>query len=259
MSSILRIVDTGLRPARWNVAMTAALAQLHAAGRVADTLRLHRYPASVLLGRSQHVETACDAAYCRRAGIEIARRVTGGGAVFMSPRMLAWDVVIGRATAGADLETAARIICEGVASGLTRLGAPARFRAPNDIESGGRKLSGSSGYAEGRSLVLQGTVLIADDVPDMARALRLPQDALYDRVTCLETTLGRQIPVGDVAQRIRDGLTQALGLRPIEAQPSREETEAADALLHDEIGTEEFVTGPGTTQPAESVAWRASS
>ena len=107
--------------------------------------------------------------------------MTGGGAVFMSPRMLAWDVVdrpqIARAAISARRHAR---ICEGVAAGLSRLGCAARFRPANDIEIGGLKVSGSSGYAEGRSVALQGTVLIEDDVPAMARALRIAEAALRD-------------------------------------------------------------------------------
>ena len=44
MTSPIRILDTGLRPARWNVAMTAALAARHADGATPDTVRFHRYP-----------------------------------------------------------------------------------------------------------------------------------------------------------------------------------------------------------------------
>ncbi len=155
----MRILDTGLMPARWNIAMTAALSELHGKGLIPDTVRFHRYPACVLLGRGQDIEASADVAYCRRQQIEITRRVTGGGAVFMSPRMLAWDVVVDRRAWGGDLASVTRRICEGVAAGLSRLGAVARFRAPNDIEISGRKVSGSGGYVEGRSAVLQGTVL----------------------------------------------------------------------------------------------------
>ncbi len=42
MSAALRLVDTGLGDARWNVALTAALAELHGAGRIPDTLRSRR-------------------------------------------------------------------------------------------------------------------------------------------------------------------------------------------------------------------------
>jgi lipoate-protein ligase A len=237
----MRVLDSGLRPARWNVAMTAALVELHAQGRSADTMRFHRYPASVLLGRSQDMEHAADTAYCRRRGIEVARRVTGGGAVFMSPRMLAWDVIVDRRALGKNLEAITRGICQGVASGLSRLGASARFRSPNDIETGGRKVSGSGGYVVGRSAVLQGTVLIADDLPQMARALRLSEAELRGRVTCLAAAIGQVPPVGDVAVAVRDGLMRALGRTPAMGQPSAEEMAVAESLLREEIGTDELV------------------
>ena len=50
MTGTLRLVDTGTASARWNIAATAALAELHAEGRIPHTLRLHRYPVSALLG-----------------------------------------------------------------------------------------------------------------------------------------------------------------------------------------------------------------
>ena len=140
-------------------------------------MRFHRYPACVLLGRSQVAAEAVDVERCRREGIEVVHRVTGGGAVYMSPRMLAWDVVLDRRAFAGDLGAATRRICEGVAAGLSRLGCSARFRPANDIEIGGLKVSGSSGYAEGRSVALQGTVLIEDDAggdgPRVADAARL--------------------------------------------------------------------------------------
>lgn len=108
---------------------------------------------------------AVDQDYCRDKGLEIARRVTGGGAVYMSPRMLAWDVVVDRTAFGADLESITTQICVGVAAGVSWFGVAARFRAPNDIEIDGLKVSGFSGYKDGRCAVLQGTVLIEDDVP----------------------------------------------------------------------------------------------
>src|SRR5262245_37187942 len=120
MKHPIRIIDTGLKPARWNVAMTAALADLHDKGRIGDTVRFHRYPACVLLGRSQKAGDAADLACCRREGIDVARRVTGGGAVFMSPHMLAWDVVVDRANCGGSLEAVTHRIGHGVAAGLSR-------------------------------------------------------------------------------------------------------------------------------------------
>jgi lipoate-protein ligase A len=240
----LRILDTGLRPARWNVAMTAALAERHAGGAApGHCIRFHRYPACVLLGAGQDLEQAADVAYCRRAGIEIARRVTGGGAVYMSPGMLAWDVLADRRSHGGDLAAVTHAVCAGVAAGLSRLGVAARFRAPNDIEIGGRKVSGSSGYSAGRSAVLQGTVLIADDVAAMARALRLPEAALRERVTCLEAEIGTAPALPAVAASVTLGLATALQCEPMPGKPGGDELALCEALLREEIGADAYVAG----------------
>src|SRR5262245_4922802 len=113
MTHPIRIIDTGLMPARWNVAMTAALAELHEEAEIPATLRFHRYPRCVLLGRTQDVGRAADLVYCRSEGIDIARRVTGGGAVFMCPQVLAWDVVVDRVAWSANLEAITRHIGQG--------------------------------------------------------------------------------------------------------------------------------------------------
>ena len=237
----LRILDTGLRPARWNVAMTAALAEMHAQGEAADTVRFHRYPACVLLGAGQNVESAADEGYCRGAGVEIARRVTGGGAVYMSPGMLAWDVVVHRGAG--DLEDITRNVCAGVAAGLSRLGVEASFRAPNDIAVRGRKVSGSSGYTVGRSAVLQGTVLLADEVAAMARALRLHETTLRERVTCLQAEIGTVPALPVIMESIAVSLAEVLRREPLPAQVHSDELTLCEALLRDEIGTDRYVAG----------------
>jgi lipoate-protein ligase A len=233
MTSPIRILDTGLRPARWNVAMTAALTARHADGAAPDTIRFHRYPECVLLGRTQRLTEAANRE--RHRGVEAVHRVTGGGAVYMSPRMPAWDVIIDRRSLPGDLGVATRRICEGVAAGLSRLGCTARFRPANDVEIGGLKVSGSSGYAEGRSLALQGTILIEDDVPAMARALRIPKAALRDRVTCLAAVLGAAPSLARVQACVVQGLMAALDRTAEPRDPSPGDLADTEALLRAEM------------------------
>jgi lipoate-protein ligase A len=215
--------------------MTAALAARHADGVASDTVRFHRYPACVLLGRSQIAAETVDVERCRREGIEVVHRVTGGGAVYMSPSMLAWEVVLDRRAFARDLGAATRRICEGVAAGLARLGCRARFRPANDIEIGGLKVSGSSGYAEGRSVALQGTILIEDDVPAMARALRMPQAALRAHVTCLAAALGFAPALPQAQALVVEGLMAALGRVPMHEAPSPSDLAEAEAFMGSEI------------------------
>jgi lipoate-protein ligase A len=239
MTAPLRILDTGLKPAGWNVAMTAALAELHAGGAIGDTVRFHRYPTCVLLGAIQDAETAADLEHCRRAGIAVVRRVTGGGAVYMSPAMLAWDVVVDRATCGPALDAAMRRICGGVVAGLSRLGAGARFRPPGDIEIGGRKVSGSSGYSIGRSAVLQGTVLIIDEAPAMACALRLQEAALRARTSCVEAGIGAAPPLASVIAAITQGLRDSLGREPVPGHLREDEIALCETLLRRGMAADE--------------------
>jgi lipoate-protein ligase A len=203
-------------------------------------MRLHRYPPCVLLGASQDLASAADVAYCRGAGIEIARRITGGGAVYMSPGMLAWDALVDRRECGGDLAAVTERVCSGIAAGLSRLGLAARFRGPNDIVIDGRKVSGSSGYAAGRTAVLQGTVLIGDDVPVMARALRLPEAELRARVTCLEAERGAAPSLPAVVDGITMGLAEALGREPVPDRARSDELALCTDLLR-ETGTDAYV------------------
>lgn len=223
MTRTLRIIDTGMRAAECNIAMTAALVALHGRGEIGDTLRFHRYQPSVLLGHSQDAEANVDVAYCRREGIAVARRCTGGGAVFMSPHMLAWDVIVARSARARGFDALTGTICGGVAAGLARLGVAARFSPPNAIEIDGRKVSGSSGYAGGTSAVLQGTILCRDETETMAAALRLPLSSLRTGVTCLAKHLPHPPALEDVAAAIAAEVAAALGRTAVREDPTAAE------------------------------------
>jgi lipoate-protein ligase A len=221
-------------PAHWNVAMTGALVDLQSEGGAGDLVRFHRYPPCVLIGATQKSERVADLEHCRRIGIEVVRRVTGGGAVYMNPAMLAWDVIVDREALGGPLDAVTGRICGGVASGLLRLGAKARFRPPNDITVGGRKISGSSGYAVWDSAVLQGTVLLTDETAAMAAALRLPEATLHERMTCLEAEIGTTPSLAQGVDAITGGLAEALGCEPVPGRLHDAELALCDLLLESE-------------------------
>src|SRR5438045_3885651 len=141
MNGTLRVIDTGLQPARWNIAMTAALVELHGAGEITDTLRFQRFQPCVLVGRNQDICREVRLEHCRRKGVALARRLTGGGAVYMDAGVLSWQIVADRRRSGADLTAVAEKICAAVANGLRHLGVLAKFCPPNAIEADGRKIS----------------------------------------------------------------------------------------------------------------------
>jgi lipoate-protein ligase A len=247
MSAFLRVIDTGLRPPRWNIAMTAALAELHGAGEIPDTLRFQRFHPCVLVGRNQDIRREVRLDRCRQRGVALARRVTGGGAVYMDASILSWEIVAGRRRFGADLAEAAEKICTAVASGLARLGVPAKFSPPNAIEAEGRKISGASGYFEGATLVYEGTVLVDFDPRHMAEVLRLPDakgaSVLAHRVTSIAAILGYAPAIDDIQRALAASISNCFDFRLSNEASSDRELALADELHAGEFGTDTFVLG----------------
>ena len=245
--SALRVVDTGLAPARWNIAMTAALAELHGTDKIPDTLRFQRFEPCVLVGRNQDVGREARIGRCREKGVALARRLTGGGAVYMDAGILSWEIVAGRKRFGRDLAEAAKAICSAVADGLATLGVRAEFSPPNAIVAEGRKLSGASGYFEGTTLVHEGTVLVDFDIRDMADVLRPPAAAdpalLARRVTSLAELLGKAPAIDEVRRAIAAGLAKRFDFSMFPAPLSTREFSLAEALHAAEFGSDRFVFG----------------
>ena len=261
-----RWIDTGLRGGRENIAFDQALISLHAAGRIQDTLRFLQFRPCVLAGRHQVLEEAVDLAACREAGVEVGRRVTGGGALYLDEGQFGWELVFARSRLPfADLSAAARAICEAACQGLARLGIAARFRPRNDIEVDGRKLGGTGGFFEGRSLFYQGTMLVRFDPARMVRLLRVPaaklarhgaETAAQRIVTLAELTAGAPPPLAEVKAALAQGLAEGLGLALEPAAVSALEEEEAARLFAEEIGTDAFVglDGVRAAEPAQASA-----
>ena len=75
----VRVIDTGVRGGRENVAFDQALIEAHNAGRVPETIRFLRFRPAALVGLHQILSHEVRLEYCARHGIEVGRRITGGG------------------------------------------------------------------------------------------------------------------------------------------------------------------------------------
>lgn len=242
----LRLLDTPELPARRNLALTAAL--LAGGGEV---LRLQRFPRCAIVGAHQDLAREVDLGWCAANRVEVARRLTGGGAIVMEPGILGWELVLHRRRFPDGLGAAAALLCRGAADGLSRLGVEARFRPRNDIVVAGRKLGGTGGYFDGERLLFQGTVLIAPDLGFMAAALRLPVEKVSaaggfaERLAGLHA-LGCAAPPGPA---LAAGLAAALGMELAPDAPGAAELALAAALHDAEIGTDAFVHGTDLAAP----------
>ncbi len=251
MSIPFRVIDTGVREGRAQIAFDEALIELHASGRVPDTVRFMRFPPTALIGRHQAISHELRLDHIRANGIGIVRRITGGGAIYLDEGQVGWELVLSRKRLPLPmLGDYTKAICEAVALGLSRaFGIDARFRPRNDIEVDGRKISGTGGFFDGDTLIYQGTVLVGLDPAAMMACLNVPRaklekrdlDRAETRVTTLAQLLGRTPGVDEVQRAVLDGLADGLGLSLVAGVPRAEEEALAVVKHAEEIGTDAFV------------------
>jgi lipoate---protein ligase len=259
-----RVIDTGIRGGRANIAFDQALVAARADGRIPDTIRFLRFRPSALLGRHQYLSHEICADYCRTHGIEIGRRITGGGGLYLDEGQIGWELVFDRRHLGfAGLDEAARRICEAAAAGIARLGVAARYRPRNDIEVAGRKLGGTGGFFDGNTLFYQGTLLIDFDPTRMTRVLNIPAEKLAkralaaagQRIVTLRELLGPAVPaLPTIYAALLAGFADGLGIAPQWETATPGEEALAERLCREEIGTEEFVATLDAPQADDNMA-----
>ncbi len=217
-----RLVDTGVRTAAENMALDRAILDARIAGRVPNTLRFLQFdPPAVLVGHHQSVGQEARVDWCQRNGVDLNRRLTGGGAIYFDPTQVGWEIVARLEDFGrVSMEQLTGTICHAAARGLRSLGIDAAFRPRNDIEVDGKKISGTGGTMEDGVFLFQGTVLTDFDIEAMLLALRIPTEKLTekgletarDRVACLRDLLDPMPTLAQVRQALADAFAAELGV-----------------------------------------------
>jgi lipoate-protein ligase A len=218
-----RLLDTPPMSAAENMALDETLVELKGRGGTPDTIRFLRFsPGAVLIGYHQSVQEEVRTDYCISAGVEVNRRITGGGAIFFDETQLGWEVICNKSFFGLTLPTPMlfKTLCDPVVTALDLLGLEASFRPRNDIEIRGRKISGTGGTESDGAFLFQGTMLTDFDVDTMLRCLKIPIeklkakeiDSVKERVTCLKWELGRTPALEEIKGAIRAGFERHLGI-----------------------------------------------
>ncbi|ADC88864.1 Lipoate--protein ligase [Thermocrinis albus DSM 14484] len=217
-----RVVFTGERPHYENVALDRIMLDLRGEGKIPNTIRFLKFkPECVLIGFHQAVEQEVRLEYVEREGIQVGRRITGGGAIYFDETQIGWEIIADReSVGGGNFEEITAKICRGIARGLRKLGIPAQFRPRNDIEVDGRKISGTGGVFEGNAFLYQGTLLMDFNVERMLKSLQIPVEKLTskgikaaeDRVEWVKRYLGYLPSDEKIFSALLEGLKEELGI-----------------------------------------------
>lgn len=122
---------------------------------------------AVIIGKNQNPWRECDLAAMERDGVQLVRRITGGGAVYHDEGNLNFSFIT-----GADIYDVPRQLGV-ILQALRSLGIPCEFTGRNDLVADGRKFSGNAFCARGALRQHHGTLLIRSDLGRLQRYLQV--------------------------------------------------------------------------------------
>lgn len=240
MKHELRLLRTGARGAAFNMGLDEAILEGVAGGAVPPTLRLYAWePAAISIGFFQGLSEEVDSLACAARGVDIVRRITGGGAVFHQAE-ITYSIALPEThpLAPKSIMASYELLCSGVIAGLRALGIDSAFAPINDIVSGGRKISGNAQTRKNHCLLQHGTVLLDVDVDLMFELLKVPAEKskgkliedVKARVTSAKALLGRDVGFSEAESAMAAGFSAALDASLAEGSPTAAEIERAGEI-----------------------------
>lgn len=173
----IRTVETGFNSAALNMAIDEAL--IESVGEV-PILRIYGWrPAAVSIGYFQSMNEEVDITKCREIGVDIVRRLTGGGAV-LHEYELTYSFISRRYPQ--NIVESYKWICDAIVISINRLGFDASFVPLNDIVIAGKKVSGNAQTRRKGVLLQHGTILLGVNVSKMFSVLKVPSEKLRDKI-----------------------------------------------------------------------------
>ena len=180
---------------------------------------------AVILGLNQEVNTEVNLDYLEANGIALARRVTGGGAVYHDLGNLNYTIVGRSENLERDYPEYARYLIQA----LQKLGVPATLSGRNDILVEGRKVSGFAKRVTGDRLMVHGTLMYDVDVDVLTQVLNPSATKLQSKgiasVRSRVANLRDYLPQIDGIDAFRQRLEQLLSRDYADAEYKLSETD----------------------------------
>ena len=191
---------------------------------------------TIVVGKYQNTAEEIDQAYVDAHHIRVARRLSGGGAVYHDRGNLNFTFIVDRADApGLNFKIFVRPVVEA----LARFGVHAAFTGRNDLTIDGMKFSGNAQYARRGRLLHHGCIMLDSNLTSVADALRV-KEAKFDSkavksVRSRVTTINAHAPAPISMEDFKEALKEcAMASGELEPCTLTEEDLAAIRKLRDE-------------------------
>jgi len=228
-----RLLKLETHNAYMNMAIDEAILQAKIKGVVPNTLRFYRWsPSAVSIGKFQNLENEVYMENCLKHGVDVVRRITGGGTVYHDAGgEITYSVVACKDDLDAkDITEVYAKIYAGIVEALKILGLKADFnegksRACPNLTVNGKKISGSAQCHKSGIVLQHGTILVDVNLERMFTFLKVPWAKTCMEVVCIarnkitsiKSELGREIPLEIVHGALVKGFHKTLKT-PIEPE-----------------------------------------
>ncbi len=134
------------------------------------------YP-SVIIGRHQLIANEVNEEFINSKGIELFRRVSGGGCVFADEG----DFMFTFITNNTNVNDTFKIYLNKFCDALRKININATFTGRNDLLIDGKKFSGNAFFVKGNRSVLHGTFMYDVNIENLVRAITPSKEKLISK------------------------------------------------------------------------------
>ncbi len=181
-----------------NLAVEEAL--LNSVSNNEVTLFLWQNEHTIVIGRNQNIFSECKEREFIKSGGRIARRKSGGGAVYHDLGNLNYSILSKKKEHNYQ---------ELIGNVLTSFGIAVNYNGRNDLEIDGKKFSGNAVYNNGKAYCQHGTLLVDCAIEEMNYYLT-PEKSKLER-NHIQSVASRVMNLSEVDSRITiDSLKQAI-------------------------------------------------
>jgi len=260
-----------------NMAIDEAIMIAHGQDLVPPTIRFYQWqPPAVSLGYFQDLEKEINVEACKKLGIDIVRRPTGGRAV-LHDQELTYSFVIreDHPLVNESILVTYKKISKGIIKGLSYFGIEAEliplrervegnsvgnnggleeertdfksicFSSPSqyEVQVKGKKIVGSAQVRKGGIVLQHGSLLIKLEKEKLFSIFNFPSLSIKERLKSrfkaisLEEVLGREISFSELLEILPAGFEKEFGIRLVEGKLCKEEEEIARKLLENKYST----------------------
>lgn len=243
-----QLVPAEPRPPLINMALDEVLTEGVGAGKRPPTLRIWGWNRRcVVLGRFQSVRNEVNEAAAREHEVELVRRISGGGAMFIEPEgAITWSIYAPDAIVrGMTFAESYAFFDAWAIAALQSLGIDAWYEPLNDITSSGGKIGGAAQARRAGAVLHHTTMAYEMNIPLMLQVLRIGKEKLSDKgMRSAEKRVGplRQqtaLPRSAIITHLVDHFQSAFGLT--DGSISDDELEEAERRAEERFGTPEWV------------------